>query len=109
MATVRSGMMLSYGPNGDYQVGYTQQLDPQLQRMRWTFRISAFDAGKTELFEFLADTRELTVYPVTQRWVYQIHTGTEVSIARHFDNICTCERDIVGNGWFKENVGAKGS
>ncbi|MCP4601792.1 MAG: hypothetical protein GY847_14970 [Proteobacteria bacterium] len=101
-ATVRPGMMLSYSPTGEYQVGYIQDVDPLLQRMRWTLRFTAFGVGNNQLLDFLVDTRELTMHPVTKSWVYQIHTGTEVTIARYFDEIVTWERDLSGNGWFKE-------
>ncbi len=102
LATVKPGMRLSYGSNGDYQVAYTQELKSQLYRMRWTFRFRGFNAEHVKLMEFLVDTRELSVHPVTPSWAYQIHTGTEVTIARHFDDISIWERDITGNGWIKQ-------
>jgi hypothetical protein len=102
VATVRPGMQLSYSATGEYQLSYLQDLDPQLQRMRWTFKIRGLDADKNKLFDFLVDTRELTVHPVTKSWVYQIHTGAEMLIARNFNTITSWERDLSGNGWFKE-------
>ncbi len=100
--TVRPRMTLSYSPTGEYQIAYIQDVDPLLHRMRWTLRFTAFDAGHNQLLDFLVDTRELTVHPVTKSWVYQIHTGVEVTVSRRFDEICSWERDLSGNGWFKE-------
>lgn len=102
VATVRPGMQLSYSPSGEYVLAYTQDLDPQLYRMRWTCRIFGLDAGGSTLFEFLVDTRALTVHPQTASWAYQIHTGSEVVIKRHLAQIATWERDLAGNGWFHE-------
>jgi len=107
MATLRPGMRLLCGRTGDYEVAYTQELDPRLQRMRWTLKMIGFDGEHNQLLEFVLDTRELTVHPVTKSWVYQIHTGAEVTIQRHFDDIRTWEWEIYGNGWFKEGMGAE--
>ncbi len=100
VATVRPQMMISYDQKGDYRVSYTQDLGPELRRMRWTARFTAFDAKDNELFVLFVDTRELTAHPGTNSWVYQIHTGIESQIARHFGEIASWSRDLAGNGWF---------
>ncbi|MCP4675034.1 MAG: hypothetical protein GY854_05915 [Deltaproteobacteria bacterium] len=102
VAKVRPQMMILYNPKGDYRIAYTQDLDPQLHRMRWTGRFTAFDAGNNELFELFVDTRELTVHPGTKSWAYQIHTGVDLNIARHFDKVASWGRDLTGNGWFRD-------
>ncbi|MDJ0766840.1 MAG: hypothetical protein QNJ97_27955 [Myxococcota bacterium] len=101
-ATVRPHMQLSYSPRGDYQLAYNQALDPGLERMRWTYRIIALDSNEEEMFDFLVDTRELTVYRETKAWAYQIHTGDEVNLKRHFDKIASFGRVLSGNAWFKD-------
>ncbi len=103
-ATVRPRMQISYSPRGDYLLAYNQELDPGLQRMRWTLRIIALDKNEEELFDFLVDTRELTVYPETKAWAYQIHTGDEVNLKRHFESIASFVCVLSGNAWFKDKA-----
>ena len=100
VATVGSGMELSFGPDGAYRLSYVQHLDPKLKRMRWTYRMIALDKGGERILDFLVDTREHTVQRGAKSWIYQIHTGSEVIIARRFQDIAAWDRDLSGRGWF---------